>query len=253
MNTQQIKELSEAVANLLISHAAHGVATGSLEGTGEITLRDGLVVAAAAEGARTRQAWIIDREIVPTGWIDAPVDIFLRKQGNRGATTTIGGIELKWWRKADAPNSANRRRDLIRDFIRAGSLYPLVQDFAFVVLLSTEISWSATANTSGSDKSAMAKLSSSGRQPWNLKHMITSKAVEGSMRSLRGRVPMPNVFHTELLCTVSLNNGTNQIAFAKVWSVKKLKNSIFLDEQTLDKLIPEKLPKRAKGDGSADI
>jgi hypothetical protein len=119
MNNSEVKQLGEAMASMLLSQAAHGLATGSLEGTGEITLRDGLIVAAAAEGARIRQAWIIEREVIPNGWTDAPVDLFLRKQGNLGAISTIGGVELKWWRKTDAGNSANRRRDLIRDFIRA--------------------------------------------------------------------------------------------------------------------------------------
>ncbi|WP_457825597.1 hypothetical protein, partial [Staphylococcus aureus] len=85
----EVKQLGEAMANMLLSQAAHGLATGSIEGTGEITLRDGLIVAASAEGARIRQAWIIDREIIPSGWTDAPVDLFLKKQGNLGVISTI--------------------------------------------------------------------------------------------------------------------------------------------------------------------
>lgn len=243
MNNSEVKQLGEAMANMLLSHAAHGLATGSLEGTGEITLRDGLIVAAAAEGARIRQAWIIEREVIPNGWTDAPVDLFLRKQGNLGAISTIGGVELKWWRKTDAGNSANRRRDLVRDFIRAGALYSQIQSFAFVALLSTEGSWDATTKTNGTDKDAMLKLSSSGIQKWNLEKMISSKGVEGAMRSLEGKVPMPNIFHTELLCTRSLTDGTNQLAFAKVWKVKKPQNTVILDAAKLAKLIPPKVVK----------
>lgn len=243
MNNDQIKNLGEAMANMLLSQAAHGLATGSLEGTGEITLRDGLIVAAAAEGARVRQAWIIQREVIPDKWIDASVDLFLQKKGSQGAISTIGGVELKWWRKTDVGNSANRRRDLVRDFIRAGALYSQVQDFAFVALLSTEGSWTATTKTDGSDKEAMSKLSSTGSQKWNLSKMIGSKGVEGAIRSLQDKVPMPNIFHTELLCTRSLTNGEDQLAFAKVWKVKKPQNTVFLDAAALNKLIPPKATK----------
>lgn len=241
MTPNEIKALSVSIANMLISHAAHGVATGSLVGTGEHTLRDGLVVAAAAEGARMRQAWIIEREIVPPSWEDQSVDLVIRKKGNRDKTHVIGGAELKWWRKIDAANSANRRQDLIRDFIRAAALYPLVQDFSFVALLSTAGSWSATTSTTGSDKHAMTNLSSSGQQNWNLQKMITSKAVEGGMRSLRDKMDMPNVFHTELLTTITLNDEAGQVAFAKVWAVKKPQNTKFLSSKELDKLIPKKV------------
>lgn len=242
MTKQQEKEFAERIATMLLSHAAHGLATVALEQTGEITLRDGLVVAAAAEAAGSRQSWIIDREVVPTGWLDAPVDLYIRKNGNNNTVITLGGVELKWWRKTDAANSANRRRDLIRDFIRAGSLYQQVSDFAFVALLSTEGSWSATTTTSGTDKTAMTMLSAITNQKWNLKNMIGSKAIEGAMRSLQGKVPMPNVFHTELLCTRSINDGATQLAFAKVWKVKKPQNTTFLDDGTLAKLLPPKAP-----------
>lgn len=238
MTEEQIKALGEAMASMLLSQAVHGLATGSLEGTGEITLRDGLIVAAAAEGARIRQAWIIEREIVPAGWIDAPVDLFLKRKGNQDAIPTIGGVELKWWRKTDQSNSANRRRDLVRDFIRAGSLYSVVQEFAFVALLSTEGSWSATAKTDGTDKIAMTKLSSDVSQQWDLRQMISSKAISGAMRSLQGKVPIPNIFHTELLCTRSLTDGKEQLAFAKVWKVTKRQNSAILTAAELDVLIP---------------
>lgn len=241
MNSQQEKEFARRIATMLLSHAAHGLATSALAQTGEITLRDGLVVAAAAEAAGIRQSWIINREVVPAGWADAPVDLLVQKNGNNNTIITLGGVELKWWRKTDAANSANRRRDLIRDFIRAGSLYQQVNDFSFVALLSTEGSWAATTTTKGTDKGVMSMLSASAIQKWNLKKMIASKAVEGAMRSLRGKVPMPNVFHTELLCTRSIYDSTTQLAFARVWKVKKPQNTIFLNDATLEKLIPPRI------------
>ncbi|WP_175926327.1 hypothetical protein [Burkholderia cepacia] len=243
MKPAEINALAEAIASMLVSHGAHGLATGSLEGMGEITLRDGLVVAAAAEAARTRQSWVIEREIVPPGWTDAPVDLYLGRVGNKGVVSTLGGCELKWWRKTDPSNAANRRRDLIRDFIRAASLYALVEEFSFVALLSTEGSWSSTIGTSGTDKAAMSMLSATGSQKWNLKKMIGSKAIEGAMRSLGDKVPMPNIFHTELLCTRSLTDGANVLAFSKVWLVKKPQNTKMLTAAQLAVLIPPKPPK----------
>lgn len=55
----------QSICGILISHAAHGLATSSLEGMGEITLRDSLIVAAAAAGAQAKQAWILQREVLP--------------------------------------------------------------------------------------------------------------------------------------------------------------------------------------------
>ena len=253
MTEDQIKSLGEAMANMLLSHAAHGLATGSLEGTGEITLRDGLIVAAAAEGARIRQAWIIDREVVPDGWTDAPVDLFIFRNGARQQLIPVGGVELKWWRKTDVGNGSNRRRDLVRDFIRAGSLYQTVEKFAFVALVSTEGSWSATAKTSGSDKDAMSKLSAVGLQQWDLRQMQSSKAISEAMRSLRGRVPIPNIFYSELVCTKSLNSGNNLLAFSRVWKVKKLQGSSILANEELNALIPDKTPRRKKAVGAEAI
>jgi len=250
MDDVQIKALGSAMASMLLSQASHGLATGSLEGTGEITLRDGLIVAAAAEGAHARQAWIIEREVTPDGWTDMPVDLFLSRKGNEGVTVPVGGVELKWWRKTDPGNSSNRRKDLVRDFIRAGSLYATVDFFSFVALLSTEGSWSATTSTKGSDKDAMEKLSSDGSHKWDLKDMIGSTAVAGAMRSLRGKVPMPNIFHTELLCTRSLMDGKTLLAFSKIWKVKKLQNSAVLTPDELLEMLPAK---PASGQGTKPV
>lgn len=168
MTEAEIKSLADGIAYMLLSNAAHGLATSSLVGTGEITLRDALVVAAAAAGSKARQAWIIDREIVPDGWTDAPVDLMISRIGNGGNVSLVGGAELKWWRRTDQGNSANRRRDLLKDFLRAAALYPNASDFAFVALLTTSESWIATTDTGGTDRSAMSLLKRRGSRNWNV-------------------------------------------------------------------------------------
>jgi hypothetical protein len=250
MKDAQIKALGCAMASMLLSQASHSLAMGSLEGTGEITLRDGLTVAAAAEGARAHQAWIIEREVKPDHWTDATIDLFLSRKGNQDAIVPVGGVELKWWRRTDAANGTNRRRDLVSDFIRAGSLYSTVEHFAFVALLSTAGSWNATTKTKHSDKDAMEKLSSDGAQKWDLRKMVGSKAVAGAMQSLRDKVPIPAIFHTDLLCTRSLMDGDTVLAFAKVWKVKKLQNSTIL---TPDDLLELLKPKSAVGNGEEPV
>jgi len=201
---------------------------------GEITLRDGLVVAAAAAGARMRESWIIEREVTPTGWHDAPVDLMISKKTH--GLTLVGAAELKWWRQLDAGNAANRRRDLVRDFIRAAALYPQVSDFSFVALLSTSGSWSATADTNGTDREAMQKLSAEGSQRWKLSSLIGSSAVKRAVQSLDERVPICNIFHTELLAKYTLQSGDKGLAFARVWRVKKPQNTYFLSSAQIAEL-----------------
>jgi hypothetical protein len=122
---------------------------------GEITLRDGLIVAAASIAAELRQGWLLEREVQPEGWHDSDVDLLISRKGNAGVIHTLVGVELKWWRREDAGNAANRRKDLIKDFFRAAALYSTVEEIAFVALVSTAFSWKATASTKGSDEVAM--------------------------------------------------------------------------------------------------
>lgn len=201
MTPAQIQQLADRTCSILISHAAHGLATSSLEGMGEITLRDSLVVAAAATGAQTKQAWILQREVLPTGWTDSAVDLMIYRTGNAGAQHPLGGIELKWWRHDDKSNASNRRRDLVRDFIRAAALYPEVDDFAFVALLSTEVSWSSTTSTTGADADAMQLLTAAGTSKWNIQMLRGSPAVKGAVRSLQGKVPAPGLLPVPLTPT----------------------------------------------------
>jgi len=239
MTPARVQSLADGTASILLSYAAHGLATSAIEGMGEITLRDGLVVAAAAAGAQARQAWILDREVLPEEWTDSAVDLVISRHGNQGSIAKVGGIELKWWRQTDPGNAANRRRDLIKDFIRAASLYTLVEEFSFVALLSTAGSWTSTASTKASDNPAMTKLAASGSQNWNLQNMIGCSAVKGAVRALNGRVPMPNIFHTELLSDQSISNATGLAAFSKVWAVRKPQNTRMLQQPEIDHLLAE--------------
>jgi hypothetical protein len=231
------KRLASGVAEILLSYAAHGMATRSLAGMGEITLRDGLVVAAAAAGAAEKRAWIIEREIVPNGWAEGSVDLIISRAGNAEKSVLLGGVELKWWRQEDGGNASNRRRDLVKDFIRAGSLYQQTQEFSFVALLSTAGSWTSTASTKGSDKELMQRLLAEGSQQWNIENDKTSAAVRNAVASLRDRVPVPNIVRSELLVNLSLRASGEEEAFARVWSVRKPQKTRILQDSEMDAII----------------
>jgi hypothetical protein len=237
MNERETKILGDAFANILVSHAAHGIATSSLHGMGEITLRDGLVVAAASIAAELRQGWLLVREVQPEGWQDSDVDLLIFRKGNVGVIHTLAGVELKWWRQEDAGNAANRRKDLIRDFFRAAALYSIVEEIAFVALVSTAFSWTATANTRGSDEVAMGMLGERGSHVWNTDIMVASNSVRSAMRELVGKVPVSNIFHTKLISDVAISEESERIAFAKVWSVKKPQNSRWLNEEEIEERV----------------
>lgn len=219
---------------MLLSYAAHGLSTASLMGMGEITLRDGLIVATAAAAARKKQAWILDREVTPEGWSEAAVDLVASRNGNDDAIKMVGGIELKFWRKEDAGNAANRRKDLIRDFIRAAALYKQVEHFSFVALLSTHVSWENTVSTSGKDKPVMSLLNSDGVQKWNLRNLAGSSGLKSAVQSLERKVPISSSFHTELISKARLSDKNGDLAFSRVWVIKKPQNSIILEGKNLD-------------------
>lgn len=237
MTPAEIQDLAERICSILISHAAHGLATSSLVGMGEITLRDSLIVAAAATGAQIKQAWVLKREVLPAGWSDSAVDLIVYRQGNQGAMKEVGGVELKWWRQEDKGNASNRRRDLIKDFIRAASLYPAMDEFTFVALLSTEISWTSTTTTTAADASAMGLLTANGSKIWNLNKLSSSPGVKGAIKFLNGKVPIPNIFHSKLLSTLELHFASGRSAFAKVWLVKKPQNTRFLTTQEISDIL----------------
>jgi hypothetical protein len=236
MTDTEIAEIAHGIGNMLLSHAAHGMATSSLHGMGEITLRDALVVAVAAAGSRQRQAWVIDREMIPNSWVDAPVDLIISKLGHSGNLSLVGGAELKWWRRADAGNAANRRRDLLKDFFRAAALYHQVSDFSFVALLPTPEAWKATTRTHGTDQAAMELLRKRGSQRWNTSKLKSSAAMRGAMQLLRVHVPVWNVFHSELLCSARLTMAHEPTIISKVWRVKKPQNTNFMADAQIAQL-----------------
>lgn len=235
MKHAEIQELADRFCSILMSHACHGLATSSLDGMGEITFRDGLVVAAAASGAKLKQAWIFEREHLPDGWSDAAVDLTIFRSSAVDTYKVVGAVELKWWRQEDSGNASNRRRDLVKDFIRAASNYKNVEDFSFVALLSTEVSWDKTTSTDGSDKDAMTLLTADGTQKWNLKDLDKCASVKSSVRSLGHRVPVPSAFHTKLLAAHDLSFVSGRTASARVWSVVKPQKTVFLSEKELEK------------------
>lgn len=232
-----IRDLAGRISSILMSHAAHGLATSALDGMGEITLRDGLVVAAASAGSSLKQAWILEREVVPTGWSDAPVDLFIRRKVNQNATRDVGGVELKWWRRGDKGNAGNRRRDLVRDFIRAAALYQNMESFAFVALLATEASWQSTTQTEAGDQAAMALLTGEETQKWNLANLKGSPAIKGAIRSLGSRVPITNIFHTKLISSLDLRLSSGRIASARVWNVVKPQRSRIMSVEEIRDLL----------------
>jgi hypothetical protein len=68
-------EIARSLSLIALSYAAHGLGTETLSGLGEITLRDGLVAAVAAVGARRHAPWIIEREHKPRDWDNGSVDL----------------------------------------------------------------------------------------------------------------------------------------------------------------------------------
>lgn len=250
MKLERSKDFANRIADMLLAHAAHGLATSSIEGMGEITLRDGLIVAAAAMGAKSKRSWIIDREVLPTGWSDSAVDLVAYRKANGDNLAMVGAVELKWWRRTDRSNAGNRRRELVKDFIRAAALHKLSEEFAFVALLSTSDSWSTTTRTSKSDKEVMKLLTDSGIQKWNLTKLMASSSVRGALNSLDGRVaPISNSLHSELLSYRTIGDGGKTIAFAKVWSVRRPQKTKDLSSADIKAMQPQskKIPTTKRG------
>jgi hypothetical protein len=233
----QVQTLADRLCAVLMAHAAHGLATSSLEGMGEITLRDGLIVAAAAAAADSKQAWILRREILPEGWMDSSVDMMIYRIGQQNAERLVGGVELKWWRHDDKGNASNRRRDLVKDLIRAAALYQNAEEFSFVALLSTDVSWTSTTETTAADVDAMKLLVADDSRNWNMAALSASPAVRGAIRALKSRVPIPNIFHSKLLSKLELRFASGKSAFARVWSLKKPQKTHVLSEEELNEIL----------------
>lgn len=224
MNTNQKSELARAIAWMLCSHAAHGLSTASIKGVGEITLRDGLIVAAAAIGSKHKNAWLLEREVEPDGWSDSNVDLMVYRVSGENQSL-VGGTELKWWRQKDKGNASNRRRDLIKDLLRAAALYTLSESFSFVALLATKESWDATTDTHGKDKALLDKLKSESSEHWNIRDLSSSPSIKAAVRLLRNKVPVTTAFRTKLLTACSLSDQSGIECVARVWEVQKTQNS----------------------------
>jgi len=121
----------------------------------------------------------------------------------------------------------------VKDFIRAASLYTKVDDFSFVALLSTNVSWDATVGTTGKDKEVMRMLDGRTTQKWNLEKLKDSSAIKAAVSSLKDRVPTPNILHSELLVSLAIQDGDKQFAFSKVWLIKKPQRSKMIDSTSI--------------------
>lgn len=218
------REFAKSIAAMLLSNAAHAVALGDLRAIGEIALSDGMVVAGAAVGATRRNAWIIRREVCPSTWSSGAIDLVVSRVTNRDREIWVNAVELKWWRDARSANASNRRRDLLKDMIRAAAIYPDVEGSALVALLTTRSAWKATVNTSGADKEICSRFTIDGLARWNLSTLGDTPAVKGALSSLTGLPRIPNILHTKLLVTMRIGE-TSDLAFARVWGVRKPEKS----------------------------
>lgn len=224
-----IKErlLAESISHMLISHAAHGYALGSVDKMGEITFRDALVVAAAAVGTKIKQSWIIEREINPDSWSDGPVvDLVIFREKNK-KQVLFGGTELKFWRQTDTGNASNRRKDLVKDFFRAAALSKECESFAFVSLIATQDSWKNTTNTSGKDEKVVQLLKSPDAQIWRKSQLEHCPSVKTATQEMRDKVPVSSAFSSYLLSTCEVRYEQRIKYISKVWKVRKHENTSF--------------------------
>ena len=218
------RQLAQKVSTILLSLSAHGHATSSLGGLGEISLRDGAVAAVAAVAARQRRAWVIRRELRPPAWRGANVDLVVQRRV-AGTLKWVAAMELKWWRQSDDSNASNRRRDLVRDFVRAASIYPTVEETSLVCLLARSKSWTDTITTSGKDKIVTPLIVATASTKWDLASLVQAPCVRGALRSASQSVPVPNRFTTELVAEAQVILAGKEIAAARVWSVRKHRNT----------------------------
>lgn len=155
----------EGLLLALLGRATHAAGTRSLDGMAELTFYDTMIAVAAAEGARRRAAWIIEREVKPASWKgEERIDLVVRRKSGASEPWVVA-TELKWWRQSDGANSANRRKALLVDLLRAACAKGFlgVEEEAYVVLISTETSWKKTTVTTGSDGDVCAKLNATGK------------------------------------------------------------------------------------------
>lgn len=235
-------EMARSLSLVLLGYAAHGLGTASLSGMGEITLRDGLVAAAASVGATRGAAWIIKREHQPPAWKKGNVDLTVwRKRGRR--QRWFCATELKWWHRDDSNNASNRRAELMRDFVRAGAVYPsLVQPdkSAFVLLLSTDASWSTTVVNHRDGDAALRNhwVKVYGEQAWDLCVLKTCPGVRRAVKELRSMgVQIPAIIRSKLAFSASVRQQRSDPATVRCWSVWKPQGATFLDDADMDSIL----------------
>jgi hypothetical protein len=209
----------------------HALGTNSAEGLGEISLRDGLVVAAAATGANRRHAWVIQREYRPEDWNGRAIDI-VAKRTVRNADRLVYSAEVKWWRDATSANAFNRRRDFVEDLIRAACMYPRVEEAALVILLATGDSYRTTLT------GVLEKVLHAGRAigTWNLAKLKTWPVIRRAVGALRGNIQIPNVFQTEVASWMRVDArgpATRQL-WAVAWALRKPQHTHWLTDAELD-------------------
>jgi len=202
------------------------------------------VVAAASVGAQTKRAWVIERQFAPANWLSGRAIDLAFHRIVENAYRLVWTAEVKWWRDSGAANAANRRRDLVADFIRAASVYPDVESGAFVTLLATEDLW---ASTLPSGRTAAKPLrdclfvgqSATTYGQWTMKDMATNvSAVKIAIWKLNGDIQIPNIFHTELAAVSRLTAGGGRpILHALDWRVRKPQRSRFLDQAEIDAIV----------------
>jgi len=83
----------------------------------------------------------------------------------------------------------------------------------------------------------MNLLTGTGASKWNINTLRSSPAVKGAIRSLNGKVPVPNIFHSKLISNLELHFASGRSAFARVWSISKPQKTHFLDANELHALL----------------
>jgi hypothetical protein len=235
-------EMAKALSLVLLSHTSHGLGTDTLSGMGEITLRDGLIVGAAAVGARRRAAWIIEREYQPSSWSSGNVDLTVWRK-TRHRRRWFCAAELKWWHQEDTNNAANRRTKLIRDFLRAGGVYQLLlqpDKMALVLLVSTAASWASTVTRHQAGDAHLCRNWERiyGTQRWNLIALRHCPGVRAGVTELRGMgVQIPGIIHSRLEYSVDVQQQRSTPATVRCWTVWKPQGSTILDGAAMDQIV----------------
>lgn len=238
------ENLADCIGLTLLGTGVHAAGIRALSGLGEITLRDSLVAAVAAEGARRKTPWIFTREEKPSHWQDEAVDLVITRKVNN-TVAWIAAVELKWWRHADSQNSFNRRKALVRDFLRCASLshQPGTQEDSLVVLVSTSSSWKKTTSTDAGDRPVVDVLKADDTMSWRISQsMYKCPAVRDALSSMIKkasgkpdvmRMPIPTTIHSKLLGIYESDTGGQQNLQVRIWRVRKPQKSTIIPLEEL--------------------